>query len=148
VADRLEILQIEGEYARTWDTVDADGWAALFTPDGVFEMVAIGDRPASRFEGRAALAQFCRDINASYEGLHLIHNPSLRIEGDLAFGWIHFEFRYLRTVDGTTTHGDTMGVYEVEYVRTDDGWKIRERVETAVTRGTRDFHAIPRRAGA
>ena len=34
IADRLAILQLEADYARTWDTRDAAGWAGLFTDDG------------------------------------------------------------------------------------------------------------------
>ena len=29
--DYSAICNLEGHYAHTWDTADADGWAALFT---------------------------------------------------------------------------------------------------------------------
>ncbi len=32
--DRMELFDLEGRYARTWDSGDAAGWAALFTDDG------------------------------------------------------------------------------------------------------------------
>lgn len=34
---RLAILDLEARSAKTWDLADAEGWADLFTPDGVFE---------------------------------------------------------------------------------------------------------------
>ena len=61
----LALLNLEGEYARTWDTGDAAGWAALFTDDGVFEMVGVGDLPGLRVEGSEQLAGFCRQIHES-----------------------------------------------------------------------------------
>ena len=85
---QLAILNLEGEYARTWDIGDAEGWASLFTEDGVFEMAAVGKRPLQRYEGRSALANFCRTINASYQGLHLMHVPSLSIDGTELFDGI------------------------------------------------------------
>jgi len=134
----LAILNLEGEYARTWDTGDAEGWAGLFTPDGAFEMAAAGEMAGARFEGHDALAEFCRRINESYEGLHLIHTPSLSIDESEAHGWIHFEFRAREA--GELLH--VCGVYRVCYRRTSEGWRIHERFEQAVQRDDQ-FFGIP-----
>ena len=141
--DYSAICNLEGNYARTWDTGDADGWAALFTDDGAFEMVGIGGRPARRFEGTVALAQFCRDIHKTVKGLHLIHTPAVELREDEADGWVHFEFRSRDPRDGHADLSSTMGVYQVRYVRTSDGWRMRERIETAVSRNTASYFAIP-----
>jgi hypothetical protein len=42
----------------TWDTGDADGWAARSPADGALEMTGIGSRPTVRYTGAAELAQF------------------------------------------------------------------------------------------
>ncbi|MBO0730862.1 MAG: nuclear transport factor 2 family protein, partial [Acidimicrobiaceae bacterium] len=42
VEDRVAIENLEGRYARTWDTGDATGWAAVFTEDGEWEAKAAG----------------------------------------------------------------------------------------------------------
>ena len=139
VAAHLAILNLEGEYARTWDTVDPEGWAGLFTREGVFEMLPVGNLPAGFYQGREALAEFCRRINASYRGLHLIHVPSIRVEGDSASGWIHFEFR---SISGST-QGSVAGIYQVDYRRTDEGWRIEHRIEQAVARSSDSFAEIP-----
>src|SRR5947209_3027249 len=36
---RLDILQLEAVYARTWDTADAPRWAGVFTADGAFVLI-------------------------------------------------------------------------------------------------------------
>ena len=139
IAAHLAILNLEGEYARTWDSVDPEGWAALFCPEGIFEMLPVGNTPGAFYQGREALAEFCRVINSSYRGLHLIHVPSIRVEGDSARGWIHFEFR---SISGST-QGSVAGIYQVDYRRTDEGWRIEHRIEQAVARSSDSFSEIP-----
>jgi 3-phenylpropionate/cinnamic acid dioxygenase small subunit len=41
---RLAIMDLEAEYARAWDAGDAEGWAAVFTEDGVFDMAGVGNQ--------------------------------------------------------------------------------------------------------
>lgn len=135
----LALLNLEGEYARTWDTGDAEGWASLFTADGIFEMAAAGQMPAARIEGSDALADFCRTTNESYEGIHLIHTPSLEIEPLQARGWLHFEFRARH--EGELLH--VCGVYQVLYRKTSEGWRIHHRYERAVQRDD-EFYGIPK----
>jgi hypothetical protein len=141
--DYSAICNLEGHYAHTWDTADADGWAALFSADGAFEMVGISGRPSRRFEGTAALAQFCRDIHKTVKGLHLMHTPAVDVRGDEAEGWVHFEFRSHDPRAGRDDLSSTMGVYHVRYVRTADGWRMHERIESAVSRNTASYFGIP-----
>lgn len=141
--DYSAICNLEGRYAHTWDTGDADGWAALFTADGAFEMTGVGTRPTVRYEGTADLAQFCRTIHERVKGLHLIHTPAVEIDGDRAEGWVHFEFRSHDPRAGFAELSSTMGVYHVRYVRTPDGWRMHERIETAVSRDVASYFAIP-----
>ncbi|MDL9979335.1 nuclear transport factor 2 family protein [Microbacterium candidum] len=139
--DRLAILDIEGAYARTWDTVDAEGWAGLFAADGVFEMPATAVRPGARYEGRAELAQFCRDINRRFRGLHLIHLPEIVLDGDRATGRMHFRFESGRTSEDGFEISAVTGMYVVDYVRTATGWRIAHRVERAANRSSTAFHS-------
>jgi hypothetical protein len=141
--DYSAICNLEGHYAHTWDTGDADGWAALFTSDGAFEMVGVGGRPTRRFEGTAALGQFCRDIHKTVKGLHLMHTPAVDVIGDTAESWVHFEFRSRDPRVGHAEMSSTMGVYHVHYVRIGAVWRMRERIETAVSRNTASYFAIP-----
>ena len=148
VADRVAILQLEAEYARTWDTQDADGWAACFTDDGAFEMGSTpGGLPAMRFAGRAELAQFCRLGSGRYEGIHLLSAPSLTFDhGDdgnasRVWGWVHFSYHDRDRKTGALRH--VVGVYAVTYRRGDDGaWRMALRREQAVM-NEGGFHGFP-----
>lgn len=143
--DRMEILNLEGAYAHTWDTVNAAGWADLFTADGVFFSVGVSPELAEyQFQGRDQLAGFCRTVNIDWEwrGMHLIHAPHLEVHGDRAEGWINFEFRSSHKGD----IGHTAGVYQVFYVRTSDGWRIQKRIERIVEHtvgGVTTWHGYP-----
>ncbi|MFA5884934.1 MAG: nuclear transport factor 2 family protein [Acidimicrobiia bacterium] len=134
VADRLAILQLEAEYARTWDLRDAAGWAACFTTDGAFVLGAVGDKPALRFAGTDGLTEFCRRASGRYEGIHLLAAPSLTFAGDDARGWVHFQ--YFDRDRKTEARRQVVGVYAVTYVRTGAArWRMRLRHEQAVIEG-------------
>jgi hypothetical protein len=144
VADRLAILQLEAEYARTWDAEDADGWAACFTDDGAFEMGSTpGGLPALRFAGRAELTEFCRRGSGRYEGIHLLSAPSLTFDdgGTRVWGWVHFSYYDRDRKTDAVRH--VVGVYAVTYARRDDGtWRMAVRREQAVMNEA-GFHGFP-----
>ncbi len=52
--DRLEIRELIARYNVAIDDGDAEGWASMFTEDGVFDGIV------GRFEGREEIAGFCR----------------------------------------------------------------------------------------
>jgi len=145
VAHRLAILQLEAEYARTWDSQDSDGWAACFTDDGAFEMGSTpGGMPAMRFAGRAELTEFCRRGSGRYEGIHLLSGPSLTFDAEdesRAWGWVHFSYHDRDRKTEAVRH--VVGVYAVTYTRADDGvWRMALRREQAVMNEA-GFHGFP-----
>lgn len=141
--DRNAILDLEAAYAVSWDTNQPQRWAELFTEDGVFEMAAAGDLPHMRFEGREALAGFCRTINATWSGLHYMHPPQLEIGADAAHATIFFEYKYLnRESPAHTRQGTAAGYYRVSYRRTAVGWRISQRMEKPVMGQTATFYDI------
>lgn len=132
---RLDIIDLEGRYSRTWDTGDAPGWAALFTQDGVFAIAPVGGDPAQRIEGHEALERMCRDYTAMVTGLHLLHLPEIQVDRDAASSRIHFEFRSVRRdAPDATQQASVAGYYETTYRKTAEGWRIAERREKAVSR--------------
>jgi uncharacterized protein (TIGR02246 family) len=127
----MAIIALEGRYARTWDTSDALGWADVFTPDGVFERVDVAGKPGHRKAGRAELARFCREAQAGFGRLHMMHSYDIAVTGDTAAARISFECRRI-TLGAYPRHGLITGFYDVEYSRTQAGWRISSRRERQV----------------
>jgi ketosteroid isomerase-like protein len=133
IEDRLALLELEGAYARAFDSRDGDAWAGLFTEDGIYQ--ARGATPGERGapQGRAALADYCS--HAPYDGLHLMHVPQLTIDGDDAYARVHLEFRgTFHTVDDSGDHPNVSmsGYYDVRYRRVDGEWRIAHRITTTL----------------
>ncbi len=130
---RLAIMDLEAEYARSWDAGDGDGWAAVFTQDGVFDMAQVGGQPPRVVIGRENLASFCREIDATYKGLHFLHLPRLRIAGNDAYGRLHFE--WIGLLSPNSRHNGQQraaGYYDVKYRRVSGQWRICHRLEKAI----------------
>lgn len=132
--DRLAILDLEGEYARSWDCGDGDAWAALFTADGSFEMTEVGNEPARTIQGTAQLIEFCRQVDSYYRGLHFMSLPRVEIAGDTAHGQLHFQWLGLfRPNAQFTGERHAKGFYRITYRKIDGQWKIARRTETIVS---------------
>ncbi|MGS0562543.1 nuclear transport factor 2 family protein [Microbacterium aurugineum] len=128
--DRLEIIDLEDTYARTFDERDGDAWSSLFTADGIYQSRPVGDAPPQTFvQGRAALQAFCTD--ASFAGIHFLHLPQLAVAGDRASARIHLEFHGDYAEDAGAPRLGMRGFYDVIYHRVDGRWLIAHRVTTA-----------------
>ncbi|CAB1370479.1 nuclear transport factor 2 family protein [Denitratisoma oestradiolicum] len=132
IEDRFAILDLEAEYAYAWDLGTPRQWAEVFTGDGIFEMLPTGHTPHTRIEGRTALENFCTHIRQQWSGLHYMHPPHLKIEGDSAESVIFFEFRHVMRSDTQVRQGVTAGYYRTRYRRTREGWRMEERIEQAI----------------
>src|SRR5690606_30801584 len=79
VEARLEIIELEGTYARSFDDRDGDTWSSLFTPDGIYQARVIdGEQQGSFVQGTEALRDFC--TNARFTGIHFLHLPQVQID--------------------------------------------------------------------
>lgn len=134
VEAQLAIIHLEAEYARSWDAGDASAWAALFTGDGVFDMAAVGAMERQLFTGQEQLRSFCRNVDAHYKGLHFMHLPRIRVDGDTAYGRLHFQWLGLFSPNASY-HGQRQaaGYYDVTYRRVDGRWLMAHRLEKAIS---------------
>lgn len=136
VEARLEIIELEGTYARSFDDRDGDTWSSLFTPDGIYQARVIdGEQQGSFVQGTEALRDFC--TNARFTGIHFLHLPQVQIDGDRAQARIHLEFYGSFTNDRGAPFGKTIGYYDVAYRRVDGRWRIEKRVTTTFASETR-----------
>lgn len=144
--DRLEIIELEASYARSFDEHDGAGWSALFTEDGVYQSRPVGDAaPVTFVQGSAALEEYCRE--APFDGIHLLHLPQLSIQGDTATARIHLQFHGSWGTDAGAPRLSMQGYYDVAYRRVEGHWRIAHRVTTAFSREQHTVLGYPTRSG-
>ena len=115
--DYFEIQQLYARYNIAIDSGDAEGWAATFTPDGVF----------NTFSGHDALVNFVKTWREKLNGATRKHwNTNLQITGNSkeAGGYV-----YLMLVDFSTKPPSilTTATYTDSLVKTKDGWRFTKR---------------------
>ncbi|WP_194420663.1 nuclear transport factor 2 family protein [Microbacterium abyssi] len=131
--DKLEIIDLEATYARSFDERDGERWSSLFTENGVYQSRPVGDAPSATFvQGRLALSRFCTE--AVFSGIHFLHLPQLVFDGDRATGRIHLEFHGDYARDAGAPRLAMHGFYDVAYRRVDGRWLIAHRVTSAFSR--------------
>lgn len=146
VEDRLEIIELEATYARSFDEHDGAVWSALFTEDGIYQSRPVGDAdPVTFVQGAQALADYCR--NTPFEGIHLLHLPQLVIDGDRATARIHLEFHGSWRDEAGEPRLSMQGYYDVSYRRVAARWRIAHRVTTAFSRQQRTVIGYPQGSG-
>lgn len=123
-----EIRNLIARYLLRVDAKDFEGIAEAFAKDGVMDfggLVGLG-----AYKGREAIAKAFRDTEGAMVGFswHLAHTPYIEVHGNKASG--HWGWTVLSCYPelGAMEFG---GVYEDEYVKTDEGWKIKKKLSTA-----------------
>jgi hypothetical protein len=116
--DYIEIQQLYARYNMAIDSGDAEGYAATFTPDGVF----------NTFKGHDALVGFINTWKEKMKGGNMRHwNTNLAISGtpDGASGAV-----YLLLVDVSVRPPviAQAATYQDLLVKTPQGWRFTKRV--------------------
>ncbi|WP_169053484.1 nuclear transport factor 2 family protein [Alteraurantiacibacter aquimixticola] len=131
VEDQLAIQRVITDYSAHLDARDYDGYVGLFTEDGVW---ANGNtRREGREEIRAMLEGLFGEVEEDYVNLssfHYIANFEVDVEGDEARSKSRFIF-FMRG-EGGAPMPELSGQYHDRLVRTEEGWKIAERVDHTV----------------
>jgi predicted enzyme related to lactoylglutathione lyase len=102
---------------------DTAGMRAVMHPQG--RIIQTGTREGAPFARVNALNDFLTGIgNAKGRGLEeRVYTPEIRIDDNLAVAWVYYDFR----VGGQISH---CGVDAYHLVRTAEGWRILEIVDT------------------
>lgn len=131
--DRWQIEELMWRYARTLDSGDADGYAAVYAEDGYF------DAGAMRIEGREALHKFVADLNdsraqraASGEPvagtLHMTANHHIEFTGaDSATVHSYWVTMFPAAGPENPVRVGAAGRAEDQLVRVDGQWLIKSR---------------------
>jgi hypothetical protein len=125
--DRTEILDVFARYALGMDRGDRELFASVWAEDAVWECASIG----MDLHGREAiLGYFERGPGSappaptSGSAMRLASNHHIKLDGDRATSVAEMAaFRFT----GHVVHPYSVGVYEDEFVRTADGWRIARR---------------------
>jgi 3-phenylpropionate/cinnamic acid dioxygenase small subunit len=129
LADRQEIADLCARYATALDTRD---WALL---ESCFTATPVFVHPGGRLDGfPAVLARTSAALTPLDVTQHLLGSPAIQVDGDTARCHCSFHAQHVRT---GTPGGDTYviaGSYADRLVRTRDGWRIAERVQTYLWR--------------
>ena len=115
------IRELMARYCFHFDNGEFDSWLDLFTPDGAFDLGAMG-----RFRGRESLQQFLTSLpltNGVRMMKHCVMNSIVSVIGDQATAQ-----SYVVVVRGGEHLAISIaGRYDDQLTKTASGWRFRER---------------------
>jgi len=127
ISDRLEIQDLMVAYSHAIDFKNFDELDDVFTPDAFIDYTVFGGPKGPYPE----VKQFLKDqmpIFSSY--YHMISTSKIELEGDTATGvTVCHNPMVLPGKDGSETVFVCGLWYHDKFVRTADGWRIKERIE-------------------
>jgi hypothetical protein len=123
--DRLEIHELYARYAHCFDAEDAEGYAAVFAPDGRFVRPGLPD-----LVGTQALVDFVHERHAATPGVS--HHVSNLLVEETAGGVRGRAYvLVLRVVAGEPLILRNLGLYDDELVQVDEAWRFNTRTFTS-----------------
>ena len=127
MSDRFEVQDLLADYA---DAIDRKSWDELddiFTEDAFIDYSVMGGAKGSLAEIKKFLAEAMTIFPHTQ---HLVANMQIRLRGDEGTGRIMCSNAQVMDMGEGKRHVFLLGLWYVDkYVRTDKGWRIRERVE-------------------
>jgi hypothetical protein len=126
ISDRLQIRELLDAYAAGIDTRDWSLLASCCAPDAVLDYTAYGGPRGTVQEAVEWIARAMSQIAVSQ---HLVTNVRISIDGDTATSHCYL-FSPLAANSSGGGEGTFLvgGYYDDRLRRTDDGWRIEERV--------------------
>lgn len=122
-ADLAAIHGLFAEYGRLLDARDAEGWAALFAPDGCWD----GGDAYGAIAGRDSLVDFIRrEFADTPPCAHMLGTPAVVIadDGGRATAWSRW---LLLEQDGALPKPTLCGSYADRLVKLDGVWRFQLR---------------------
>jgi actinorhodin biosynthesis protein ActVIA len=136
--DYIEIQQLVAKYARAIDTCSNNGYdyADLYTADGIF-LPMVNGRSTAGIQGRERLAAVsgggtngCRNVPWIEQGVrHIYTNHIITPTPDGATGTVDM---LMIGLDGDPNKIAHDGYYEDVYVKTEQGWRFKQRTHHAL----------------
>ena len=127
ISDRLEIADLINAYSHAIDSRSWDDLDEVFTPDAVIDYTELGGTRGNREETKAFLASAMPMFKSFY---HMQATTKLTLAGDTATGrTICHNPMIVSTADGGNKVLYCGLWYRDTFVRTAEGWRIKERYE-------------------
>jgi uncharacterized protein (TIGR02246 family) len=125
--DELAVRSLAAAYSDAVNRRDADGMAAVFTPDGIIEKPGFGDP----VQGVEKILKRYRRLQRERDFLcQMIHSGIVEVDGDRATA--RWWFSELKKPVGGDDWLSMIGVYQDEAVRTPEGWRFARRSQTTI----------------
>ncbi len=125
---KRDIQQLVNDYAMYRDRLDAKGYSSLFAEDGCLTV------RGNKLCGREALYERLANADPSGVSMHVMTTSQITVIDPNNAEGVHYAAVYT----GTRTENQegaipvsgfsVLGQYHDRYVKTADGWKIKERV--------------------
>lgn len=133
VEDRLQIMENLAQYSYRWDGKDSEGFASLFTEDGIMERQVGGELiPGSRVQGKAAILVYAsRSHQGRLADRQTRHHFSAVIFLQLSADQAVTQNMALIThqiAGGNPPFISGSGIYRITWRKTQQGWKMTRRV--------------------
>lgn len=126
ISDRLEIQDLLARYSHAIDRRDWKTLDTVFTPDAFIDYTAMGGASGSLSEIKSYLAHAL----AHFKGFqHLVATTELKLHGDAAEARTICHNPMIVELDGADWPFFCGLWYADKFVRTSEGWRIRERIE-------------------
>lgn len=125
IQDRLDIDNLFSAYTYLLDDGDTEGWIALYTEDGAFEVPGL-----SRFAGKGELREIAQIVTETSQGnwrhmaTNVLVNPGSHKDE------VNVRLRTLVTDWSTDPAGLQFNDYRGTLARIDGHWRIKELVAT------------------
>jgi hypothetical protein len=126
--DYEKIRQLLARYNLAIDLGDADGWAACFTDDGVFECTGLPEYSpfSGRFEGIDALKDYATTQYSRAQGRARHWNWNLEIDGDGKEATMR-SYLLILTVGERPAPVNATGIYQDRLRKVRGEWRFAER---------------------
>lgn len=135
VEGQLAIQQVIAQYSYAFDSKDSKGWAALFTPDALWECVSLeGGEPLTHLEGRDAIREWAATRHGQIpDNVRSYHHQSGILFEDMTAETARTRVMVIITaqVPGETEFKASVsitGIYHDKWSKTDEGWRFSERI--------------------
>lgn len=127
ISDRMEINDLIIDYSTALDSGQIDDFDKIFTEDAFIDYTVMGGIKGNLEEIKSYLKGVVDYFSSTQ---HMIANSRLKVAGDTATGRTMCHNPMVFELEDGGKQTAYYGLWYVDkYVRTDAGWRIRERIE-------------------